>query len=163
MLRSGQTIKPMVKIGRDPAACWKWLGPKTEHGHGKKTYCGKETFGHRWMWELLFGPIPKGWVVFHACESKECCNPNHLRLGKQADANRASINAVLMSVDAYEIANAKENAGPQTANELAAKHGCSTGAIYDIWQGRTWRLKKAPNNGPNGSARKTATTTGAST
>jgi len=104
-----------VKLGRSPEACWTWLGPTTEDGHGKLTFCGRDEVAHRWLWEQLFGPLPKGWVVYSTCESKGCINPHHLAAGLQADANRSSVQTKLLPSDVAEIKAAKETAGPNTA------------------------------------------------
>jgi len=148
MPRAGQTIKPLVRLGRTADACWTFLGPLTKDGHPKKTYCGVEMRAQRWMWEQLFGPIPPGHVIFNSCHAKDCCNPHHLRCGMQADANRHSVQTLLMSNDVFDIQRAKDGAGPQTARELASRFGCSTQTVRDIWRGRSWKRRKAPNYGP---------------
>lgn len=145
MPAAGQTIKPLVRMGRTPEACWTWLGPKTPDGHGKKTYCGRDTLAHRWMWQMLFGPIPRGRVVYHTCDSKECVNPAHLACGMQADANRQSINAVLLPTDVQEIREADWT--PDSARVLADRYGVSPNTVRDAARGRTWRRGK-PNVGP---------------
>lgn len=147
MPAAGQTIKPLVRMGRSPDACWTWLGPKTPIGHGKKTYCGRDVMAHRWVWEMLFGPIPRGKVVYHICDSKECTNPAHLALGSQADANRRSINVTLLPADVDEIRAAKPTWTRNTARQLAAKFGCSTTTVHEVARGRTW-TRARPNNGP---------------
>jgi hypothetical protein len=153
MPAAGQTIKPLVRLGRTADACWTWLGPTTPTGHGKKTYCGKDVLAHRWMYASLFGPIPPGYVVYLSCDSKDCVNPWHLRLGRQADANRQSVQTKLLPNEVHDIQLAKDNHGPHDAVLLAAKHGCSPQTIRDIWAGRSWRKKKAKHFGPGSRSR----------
>ena len=148
----GQSIKPRVKLGRSPEACWTWLGPTTEDGHGKLTFCGRDEVAHRWLWEQLFGPLPKGWVVYSTCESKGCINPHHLAAGLQADANRSSVQTKLLPSDVAEIKAAKETAGPNTARVLAARFDVSENTVRDIWRGASWargRRNKGPKRPAN--------------
>lgn len=147
MPSAGQTIKPQVRMGRTADACWRWLGPTTPDGHGKKTYCGRDVMAHRWIWEILFGPIPAGMVVFRTCDAKDCTNPAHLRMGSQADACRQSVNVVLLPNDVQDIRQAGDNRTSQTAAILADKYGCDANTVRDIWRGKTWG-RASKNYGP---------------
>lgn len=40
---------------------------------------------HRLAYELAVGPIPAGYVVLHTCDTPRCVNPDHLKVGTQAD------------------------------------------------------------------------------
>ena len=40
---------------------------------------------HRFVWEQVNGPIPKGMNICHTCDVPSCCNPEHLFLGTQQD------------------------------------------------------------------------------
>lgn len=35
---------------------------------------------HKWLYEQLIGPVPKGLELDHKCRNKLCCNPDHLEL-----------------------------------------------------------------------------------
>lgn len=142
MPHAGQTIAPLVKLGKRADECWDWLGIKTPAGHGKKTYNGRNIFAHRWMWEILFGPIPAGLVVYATCGTKGCVNPSHLACGFMADANRNSIQAKLLPADVAEIRAAKATATHATAALLADRHGVTPATIRGIWNGKSWGRKK---------------------
>lgn len=67
----------------DSNGCWKWLGKKMPKGYG---YVGSyENRAHRVYYERYVGPIPKGLMVLHSCDVKDCVNPEHLHLGTNAD------------------------------------------------------------------------------
>lgn len=43
---------------------------------------------HRVMYESQRGPIPRGYVIHHACENPACVNPDHLRAITPSDHAR---------------------------------------------------------------------------
>jgi len=144
----GQILKPQVRIGKSPDDCWQWLGPTTANGHGKKTYCGKNIMAHRWIWEMLFGPIADGLVVYRTCATHACVNPHHLACGYQADAVRASNTAKLLPQDIADIRAARGTQTLHTVQHLADRYGVTAGTIRSIWAGRSWGKRKkhtAPN------------------
>lgn len=147
MPNPGQALKPRVKLGKRADDCWTWQGLVTDSGHGKLTFCGRDTLAHRWLWEQLFGPIPKGWVVFSTCESKQCVNPHHLACGMQAEANRAGVHVKLLPADVADIKAMQDAAGPNTARVLAERYDVSENTVRDIWRGNSWARSKR-NNGP---------------
>lgn len=152
MARMGFPLKARVKVGRNPGDCWTWLGPVTNDGHATLTFCGETLLGHRWIWEMLFGPISPGWVIYSTCDNKSCINPAHLAMGTQAAANRQSVQHTLLPADVVEIRKAKADAGPNTPRLLAERYGVSVGTIHDVWSGRTWgrsRLNRGPRRRAN--------------
>jgi hypothetical protein len=58
--------------------CWIWTG---SHGqrYGQIRIDGRHFQSHRFAYELLVGPIPKGKELHHKCEVKHCVNPAHLQ------------------------------------------------------------------------------------
>ena len=79
-LPSIEKLKKNVSISKD--GCWEWAGSLNHGGYGQ----WGEVYGvHRIAWSLTNGEIPKGMVVRHDCDNPPCCNPEHLRLGTQAD------------------------------------------------------------------------------
>lgn len=151
MIRNGATTKKMVKLPKDPAACWGWLGAKNEKGVAIKCVGGSRTApARRWMWEMLFGPIAKGMVVVQECGTADCVNPHHLRLGTYAAALREGRQAKLVAADAVAIRRERAehieaakmaNKRPRLADlkkKIAADYDVDVRTISDIWTGTTW-------------------------
>lgn len=70
--------------------CWPWKRGKSAAGYGRFKVGGKLVSAHRFAYETYVGPIPPnrqyhGNVVMHTCDNPSCCNPGHLRLGRQID------------------------------------------------------------------------------
>ncbi|MUN41494.1 HNH endonuclease signature motif containing protein [Actinomadura litoris] len=79
-------VKPLderlwARIDAD-GPCWLWTGAKHRNGYGAINR-GRRGLGtavvHRFVWELLVGPVPEGMDLDHLCRVRECCNPDHLQ------------------------------------------------------------------------------------
>lgn len=66
---------------RDGTYCWLWTAGLSAGIYGCFNVCGKHVKAHRFAYELINGPIPKGYLIDHrhSCP-KICVNPAHLRL-----------------------------------------------------------------------------------
>ncbi len=74
----------VAKAGPDD--CWLWTASTYLNGYGQLgVEHHKHTSAHRYSYELHYGPIPKGMVVMHTCDTPRCTNPAHLTLGTQID------------------------------------------------------------------------------
>ncbi len=58
--------------------CWVWEGARNSGGYGGFRVAGKYVPAHRFVYELLVGPIPTGLEIDHLCRNHSCVNPEHL-------------------------------------------------------------------------------------
>lgn len=61
--------------------CWNWVGYIDPDGYGRFPKAGRRNgnhIAHRFSYELLVGPIPKGLVIDHLCRNRICQNPAHM-------------------------------------------------------------------------------------
>ena len=66
--------------GGTPDSCWEWPYGKTAAGYGSVSMKGRDYYVHRVSYETHTGPIPDGTVIDHACHTRSCWNPQHLRV-----------------------------------------------------------------------------------
>ena len=80
--------KIMVVAGMEDA-CHLWTAQLDKDGYGQFSIAGVNKFqAHRLAYEFFVGPIPAGKIVMHTCDRPRCVNPDHLRVGTQADNMR---------------------------------------------------------------------------
>lgn len=72
-----------------PTPCRLWQGAVDSDGYGhmadKGRGRGAKKYAHRWVYESVYGKIPKGLVVRHRCDNRVCIRLSHLELGTVAD------------------------------------------------------------------------------
>lgn len=131
-----------------PDDCWLWTGTiSSSRGYGAITLPGQlNTAAHRVSWMIHHGVIPGDLHVLHKCDVRICVNPNHLKLGTNADnmADRDSKErmphgekcgaAKLTSEQAREI-----RASTEPAKILAARYDIHPAHVSKIRLRRKWQ------------------------
>lgn len=81
------------KVSEEPDenGCWLWIGGKSRNRSNLRYGSFNGMRAHRLIYEWVVGFIPDGMVILHTCDVPHCVNPNHLRLGTQADNVRDMI------------------------------------------------------------------------
>ena len=73
--RFNQRYIPVTESG-----CWLWTYGCTNDGYGALYVDGKQTYAHRFSYELHRGHIPAGLTIDHLCRVRCCVNPEHLEV-----------------------------------------------------------------------------------
>lgn len=60
------------------AGCREWQGPQHRTGYGICCINGAKWLAHRFIYNYLVMPLPKGLRVQHLCGNRKCINPVHL-------------------------------------------------------------------------------------
>ena len=68
-------VEPVTESG-----CWLWIGNCNSKGYGRIQVNKKRIGAHRFIYELLRGPIPSGLQCDHLCRVPCCVNPDHIQL-----------------------------------------------------------------------------------
>ena len=133
--------------------CVLWAGAINNKGYGLIMVSkGYNRSTHRVAWELdNSSSVPNGLHVLHKCDTPACVNPNHLRLGSNADNVRDKMAKGRMPVGAdkpkpshtkltlEKAENIRELARQGwSQKQLAAKYGVAKSLIFRIVKGLSW-------------------------
>ena len=132
-----------IDIG-DAEDCWEWLRACSPKGYGRLHIAGKVWLAHRLAYALHYKLDDLGEShVLHTCDTRPCCNPSHLRLGRQGNmwdrwrSGRGKHHrAKLTESDVRAIRVAYDEGKTQSA--IAAEFGVSQPHISDIYSGKRW-------------------------
>lgn len=87
-----RTDKDSNVINDSSRDCWKWTGNKGSKKYGHIQFFGYKGHAHRISYLLKNGYIPEGKFILHSCDTPDCVNPDHLRVGDQKDNTKDAIN-----------------------------------------------------------------------
>lgn len=128
--------------------CVLWDGAVGSHGYGAIRINKKVHLAHRVAFIISKGEIPQGKVLMHLCNNKLCINPDHLKLGTDAEnlqhaydtsqRKQVSKGCRLMRQQAEEIRE-KYKSGKYLQKDLALEYGISEGYISNIIHFRAWK------------------------
>lgn len=69
-----------AKVGKQitpqPNGCWAWRNDLTTYGTVNAV--GRPMRAHRYVYDVLVGPVPDGHHLHHKCQNPGCVNPDHL-------------------------------------------------------------------------------------
>ena len=67
-----------LKVSPQTNGCWLWIGGKQGNGYGNYGAGGKQYTVHRFLYEVVRGPVPRGLELDHLCRQRNCVRPSHL-------------------------------------------------------------------------------------
>lgn len=132
-----------------PTGCWILTTGTDTNGYPALRVVGTLVRASRISYEVFKGPITPGMFVCHACDVRQCVNPEHLWLGTatenmqdMADKGRGATcdkkgelnsNAKLTAADVLQI-----RSSALKAPEIASRFGTSAKNIRRIRSGQRW-------------------------
>jgi hypothetical protein len=118
--------------------CWIWSRALDGKGYGAVWRDGRIIGAHRYVYEALMRPIPKGLQLDHLCRTPACVNPDHLEPVTQTENIRRSPSKPL-SLEAAAAIRAEYAAGGISLRAIGLKYGVSDEAIRLVVHHQTWR------------------------
>lgn len=137
----------------DENGCMIFRGAIVNSGYGKITINKKQILTHRFSYLLHIGSIPKGMLVLHKCDVRNCVAPDHLFLGNTLDNTKDMIKkgrarknplygenhhtTTLNNLDVVVIKKLLE-IGCMNTFEIAKAFSVNRSVISSIRNNRTW-------------------------
>lgn len=117
--------------------CWLWNGSPRKDGYCKTKSNGKYIYAHRFIYQKLVGPIPKGLILDHLCRKPKCVNPDHLEPVTHVENLRRGKSAKLNPSKILEIKKILKNGVYQKV--IAKNFNVSATLISYIKNGKRWK------------------------
>lgn len=123
-----------------PSACWIWQRGLTAVGYGQiggssNTY--GQCLAHRYFYETVIGPIPRGLDLDHLCRQKSCCNPQHLEPVTPA-VNIRRGRGTKLTLEQVHLIRASDKSPKVLAEQFAVSQRC----IRAILNRENWKEEK---------------------
>jgi DNA-binding XRE family transcriptional regulator len=127
--------------------CWDIVAGRPPKRYGRVRIDGQLVQAHRFVWELTYGPIPKGMKVCHDCDNPSCVNPEHLFLGTQKDNMQDAVRKGRMyqpkvKLTGAQVVEIRERyaIGGITQRELGEEFGVDRRTVTQVVTGANWKL-----------------------
>lgn len=125
--------------------CWEFQGYRTKPmGYGNfSDDAGRTTPAHRYMFEIVHGPLPPGAMVLHKCDNGACCNPEHLYAGDHAQnmKDRSARGRTFLGRKHSKLTDDQAlsiKSDPRLHREIAEEFGVSPTTVSFIKRGKRW-------------------------
>lgn len=121
--------------------CLLWQGSKTGRGYGNMKCEGVNQQVHRVVWMFHHGAISADMNVLHSCDTPNCVEIDHLRLGtndeNHAEKARKGRGAKKLTIEAVIELRRMADAGV-TQQELSQLFGVNCSIVSRIISGKRW-------------------------
>ena len=119
------------------AGCWEWRYLVNDQGYGVMTVDSRRRRAHRYYYERLVAPIPRGRLLHHRCENRRCVNPDHLEPLLPSHHMAVAPSAKLTWAAVEEIR--RRHAAGEGQSALSREFGVSSSIVCRVVNGKAWR------------------------
>lgn len=120
--------------------CWNWTRSLMPTGYGHLTINNEQVLAHRFLYESMCGPIPKGLDLDHLCENPRCVNPTHLEPVTHAENCRRGKRSKL---DWETVAKIREIAETGLSHRKIAKlFGVTHTTVGQVLRNSAWQEER---------------------
>lgn len=141
----------LSKVAVESDGCWIWQGARHGNGYGAFRIERRQYGAHQASWILFKGPIPRGQIVCHSCDTPLCVNPDHLFIGTHLDnvrdmfekgrenkAKGSACASILTEELVLELREIHRKTG-QTFASIGRKYGLNPATVRAAIRGVNWK------------------------